>query len=67
MSGNAATAASTEAGMDPRWTGMCSACATSSASGPKTAAEQSSRSLMFGEYAVRRSTAPISSATPSIA
>ena len=43
---------------------MCSACASSSPSASNTAAEQSARSLMFGLNAARRSTAPISSATP---
>src|SRR4051794_13151112 len=43
---------------------MCSACASSVPSAVKTAHEQSARSLMFGLYAARRSTAPISSATP---
>src|ERR671937_3240437 len=51
--------------MEPRCTGMCSACATISPSGSNTAAEQSARSLMFGEYAARRSATPISSATPA--
>ena len=55
--------AATDAGIDPRCTGMCSACASISPSATKTAAEQSARSLMFGENAVRRSTTPISSAT----
>ena len=41
-------AARTEAGIDPRWTGMFSAWASSSPSGPNTAAEQSARSLMLG-------------------
>ena len=40
---------------------MCSACMTNSPSGVKSAAEQSRRSLMFGEWAERMSTAPISS------
>ena len=43
---------------------MCSACTSSSPAAVKSAAEQSARSLMFGLYAARRSTAPISSATP---
>ena len=43
---------------------MCSACASSSPAAVKSAAEQSARSLMFGLYAARRSTAPISSAAP---
>ena len=54
----------TEAGIEPRCTGMCSACASSSPSAVNSAAEQSARSLMFGLNAARRSTAPISSATP---
>src|SRR6185312_4482423 len=53
--------------MAPRWTGMCSAWATISPSESNTAAEQSARSLMFGEYAARRSATPISSATPASA
>ena len=53
--------ASTAAGMDPRCTGMCSACITSSAFASKRAVEQSRRSLMLGEWAARTSTAPISS------
>ena len=44
-----AATASTAAGIDPRWTGMCSACMTSSPLGSKSAVEQSRRSLMFGE------------------
>ena len=43
---------------------MCSAWTSSVPSGVNSAAEQSARSLMFGLYAARRSTAPISSATP---
>ena len=43
---------------------MCSACTSSSPSAVNSAAEQSARSLMFGLNAARRSTAPISSATP---
>ena len=43
---------------------MCSACTSSVPSAVNSAAEQSARSLMFGLYAARRSTAPISSATP---
>ena len=57
-------AAATDAGIDPRWTGMCSACTSSSPSAVNRAAEQSARSLMLGLKAARRSTAPISSATP---
>ncbi len=60
---NRSSTAATEAGMEPRWTGMCSAWASISPDGMNTAAEQSARSLMLGEYAVRRSTIPISSAT----
>ena len=52
-----------EAGIEPRCTGMCSACTSSSPSAVNSAAEQSARSLMFGLDAGRRSTAPISSAT----
>ena len=43
---------------------MCSACTSSSPSAVNSAAEQSARSLMLGLNAARRSTAPISSATP---
>ena len=43
---------------------MCSAWASSSPSAVNSAAEQSARSLMLGLNAARRSTAPISSATP---
>src|SRR5262245_27481895 len=46
---------------------MCSAWATICPSGSNTAAEQSARSLMFGEYAARRRATPISSATPASA
>jgi hypothetical protein len=41
-------AACTDAGIDPRWTGMCSACTSSSPPAVKSAAEQSARSLMLG-------------------
>ena len=57
-------AARTEAGIEPRCTGMCSAWTSSSPAAVKSAAEQSARSLMFGLNAARRSTAPISSAMP---
>ena len=57
-------AARTDAGIEPRWTGMCSAWTSSSPSAVNRAAEQSARSLMFGLNAARRSTAPISSAMP---
>ena len=60
----ASIAARTAAGIEPRCTGMCSACTSSVPSAVNSAAEQSARSLMFGLYAARRSTAPISSATP---
>src|SRR4051794_13475451 len=40
---------------------MCSACMTISPPGSKSAVEQSRRSLMFAEYALRTSAAPISS------
>ncbi len=66
-SGNAAMAACTDAGIEPRWTGMCSAWATMRACASNTAVEQSIRSLMLGEDAVRRSAAPASSATPTSA
>ena len=57
-------AAATDAGMLPRCTGMCSAWTSSSPAAVNTAAEQSARSLIFGERADRRSTSPISVATP---
>ena len=57
-------AAATDAGMLPRCTGMCSAWTSSSPAAVNTAAEQSARSLMLGERADRRSTSPISVATP---
>ena len=60
----ASITAATDAGIEPRCTGMCSACASSSPPAVNTAAEQSARSLMLGLYAARRSTAPISSAIP---
>src|SRR5690606_18260302 len=50
--------------MLPRCTGICAACAHSSPSASKMAQEKSSRSLMFGENAQRRSSAPISSQMP---
>src|SRR5262245_6237639 len=43
---------------------MCAACASWRPSSSKTAQEKSRRSLMFGENALRRSFAPISSAMP---
>ena len=60
----ASIAARTLAGIDPRCTGMCSACTSISPPAVNRAAEQSARSLMLGLNAARRSTAPISSATP---
>src|SRR5688500_6764452 len=42
---------------------MCAACATRRPARSKRAQEWSLRSLMFGEYAVRSSVTPISSAT----
>ena len=48
-------------GIEPRWTGMCSACMTISPLGSKIAAEQSRRSLMLAEWAERIRAAPISS------
>src|SRR3954470_13542142 len=53
--------AATDAGIAPRWTGMCSACMTISPWASKSAVEQSWRSLMLAECALRMSTAPISS------
>jgi hypothetical protein len=41
--------AATASGIDPRWTGMCSACITSSPPASKIAVEQSCRSLMLAE------------------
>ena len=41
--------AATASGIDPRWTGMCSACITSSPRASKSAVEQSWRSLMLAE------------------
>ena len=53
--------AATASGIEPRWTGMCSACMTSSPLRSNRAVEQSRRSLMLGECAERIRTAPISS------
>src|SRR3954462_5593450 len=47
--------------MAPRCTGMCSACMTISPAGADSAVEQSRRSLMLAECALRTSAAPISS------
>ena len=55
--------AATEAGMEPRCTGMCSAWASISPLAVKTAAEQSALSFMLGDRAECLSTVPISSAT----
>src|SRR3954452_4174935 len=55
------TTAATAAGIAPRCTGMCSACMTISPRGSNSAVEQSRRSLMFAEWALRTSAAPISS------
>ena len=38
---------------------MCAACAMSAPAGPKSAADESRRSRMFGERALRTNTAPI--------
>ena len=51
----------TAAGIEPRCTGMCSACMTISPSALNSAVEASRRSLMFEECAERISTTPISS------
>ena len=59
---NRSRIAPTEAGIEPRCTGMCSAWASISPEASNRAAEQSARSFMFGEYAVRCSTVPMSSA-----
>src|SRR2546425_12166600 len=48
-------------GIEPRWTGMCSAWAIILPSARNTAQLASILSLMFGEYAVRRRAIPISS------
>ena len=45
--------AATASGIAPRWTGMCSACATMRPRSSKSAVEQSRRSLMFAENAER--------------
>ena len=58
---SASRIAATASGIEPRWTGMCSACITSSPRASKSAVEQSRRSLMLDEWAERTSTAPISS------
>src|SRR5256885_667533 len=47
-------AAVTDAGIDPRWTGMCSAYTRRSPAGGNRAAEQAARSLMFALDAPRR-------------
>ena len=60
--GSWAITAATASGIAPRWTGMCSACATIRPCSSNSAVEQSCRSLMFAENAPRISTAPISSA-----
>src|SRR5918998_966094 len=62
MSGWAARTVSTERSMEPRWTGMCGALATSAPVRSKTAHEKSSRSLMFTDEAVFWSVTPICSA-----
>src|SRR5947208_7215695 len=59
--GSRASTAATASGIAPRWTGMCSACMTISPRGSNSAVEQSRRSLMFAECALRTSAAPISS------
>src|SRR5881296_3504985 len=59
--GKSRMAASTATGIDPRWTGMCSACETIRPSASNSAQLASIRSLTFGEYAVLRSAIPISS------
>ncbi len=63
--GPRAMTAATDSGIAPRCTGMCSACATIRPDASNSAAEQSLRSLMFEEYALRTSTVPISSAIPA--
>src|SRR2546428_7364952 len=54
-------------GIEPRWTGMCSACAIILPSSRNRAQLASILSLMFGEYAVRRRAIPISSGTKATA
>src|SRR5688572_216212 len=57
--------AATASGMAPRWTGMWAAWATIEPWASNSAADESRRSLMLGEYAPRTRAAPISSATPA--
>src|SRR5437867_3994724 len=54
-------------GIEPRWTGMCSAWAIIRPSARNRAQLASILSLMFGEYAVRRRAIPISSGTKATA
>ena len=65
--GSRSITAATASGIAPRCTGMCSAWATIRPRASNSAAEQSRRSLMFEEYALRTSAVPISSATPDSA
>src|SRR5713101_5773570 len=59
---NSLRTACTEYGIAPRWTGMCSAWATSCPDALKRAQEKSLLSLMLGEKLDFRRTTPISSA-----
>src|SRR5262245_57213443 len=61
--GASACTAATDAGIAPRCTGMCAACATIWPRASNTAHERSRRSRMLGERLERTSAAPISSAT----
>ena len=47
--GKSRRTASTAAGIEPRWTGMCSACETIRPASSNKAQLASIRSLMFGE------------------
>ncbi len=60
--GPAARAACTDRGMEPRCTGMWAAWASMFPAASNTAQEKSRRSLILGEYPVRMSVDPISSA-----
>ncbi len=63
--GKSAKTAATLAGIDPRCTGTCAACASSRPRESNSAHEKSRRSLMFALNAARCSTCPIRSAAPS--
>jgi hypothetical protein len=55
------TAAFTDMGIEPKWTGMCAAWAIISPSRSKMAQEESRLSLILGEKAVLLRVTPISS------